>query len=83
MHPYENKMGLSFSEVLGNSGLNDTIKYSVIRSTTYVKINQQYIQRQIWPSFFVCWTPVNRVSYKTTIVCPSLSSFGWSVQHFS
>ena len=45
MPPYESKMCLSFTEIWGNSGVNDTIKHSVIRNTTYVKINQQYIQK--------------------------------------
>ena len=36
IHSYEN---------LANSGLNDTIKHYLIRKTTYVKINQQYIQK--------------------------------------
>ena len=38
MLPYEDKICISFTEIW------ETIKDSVIRNTTYVKLNQQYSQ---------------------------------------
>ena len=74
MPPYESKMCLSFTEIWGNSGVNDTIKHSVIRNTTCQDKSTVYSKDRFGPVSIVYWTPVtsaNTGSYKTTIGCLS------------
>ena len=58
---------------MGNFGLNETIKCSGIRNTTYVKINQQYIQKPEMVQLPVHIETLNIGFYKITIVCLSFT----------